>query len=80
MDNPCRSDCPAGDCAGCVFPWPTARSRCTPTRCPQASTCARAGMAPAIDVLEIDASRQLAGQPCWLFIDARGMALLEPLA
>jgi hypothetical protein len=80
MDNPCRSDCPQGDCAGCVFPWPTARSRCVPTACPQAGQCLRAAMPEAVDVLELDASRQLRGQPCWLFIDSRGAALLEPIA
>lgn len=40
MTQPCRSDCPSGDCAGCAFP-PTTRTRCEPSKpCPQAETCA----------------------------------------
>lgn len=77
MTNPCRSDCPAGDCAGCVFPWPKTTARCVPTRCPQSDRCHRAAIAPGGDVVEIDATcAQVAGEPCPMFIDRRGAALL----
>ncbi len=81
MTHPCRSDCPAGDCAGCAFPPAAPRARCVPRSCPQAEHCARAAQAPSAGTPDIDASRALCGGGwCPLFVDRRGAALLEAAA
>lgn len=78
MTEPCRSDCPAGDCAGCAFP-PTI-ARCKPsTPCAQAERCARRDpglcdrKAKTIDGTLL---RHACGAFCPLFVDRRG-AMLE---
>lgn len=40
MTNPCRSDCPAGDCAGCAFP-PPQHASCMGGWCSRRDRCAR---------------------------------------
>lgn len=71
--TPCRSDCPAGACAGCAFP-----PRCEPSRpCPQHDVCSRPR--------ELDARIVIDGTIVWLaprnggwcplFVDARAAAL-----
>lgn len=73
MTTPCRSDCPAGDCAGCAFP-PAA---CRPSQaCPQASRCARHAMPREGDSV-IDATVLRVGKFCPLFLDVRLAALRE---
>jgi hypothetical protein len=77
MTTPCRSDCPAGNCAGCAFP---PRAQCVPAQpCRQSAACARHD-ARRCDPREqpIDASllRHTAGAWCPMFVDARG-AMLE---
>jgi hypothetical protein len=63
-------------------------ARCTPQRCrcPQQTVCARANdwpvaangkPVPADDVLEVDASICLRAGWCPMFIDRRGVRLLE---
>ncbi len=76
MTSPCRSDCPAGDCAGCAFP---PRAQCIPERpCRQAAGCARCDpercdpRQPPIDASWLKHS---AGRWCPMFVDARGAAL-----
>jgi hypothetical protein len=72
--NPCRSDCPQGDCANCVDFG--ARARCEPAarRCPQVGACARACEPTGARV--IDASISLKRlRWCPLFVDRRGAAL-----
>lgn len=43
-ESPCRTDCPAGDCAGCAFPPP--RSRCARETCATQAPRARQVDAP----------------------------------
>lgn len=72
---PCRSDCPAGDCAGCMFPPIT--TRCEPSRyCAQAIGCALCQRLERCESI-IDGT---VGWPadegrCAMFIDVRGLAL-----
>lgn len=78
MTEPCRSDCPSGDCAGCAFPPRLAP--CSPSGdCLQAYRCARTD-ATRCDAHEhiVDgmALRHSSGSWCPIFVDARG-ALLE---
>lgn len=77
MTTPCRSDCPAGDCAGCAFP-PT-RAQCVPERpCRQQGACLRRDASRCDpEQSPIDASwlRHSGGVWCPMFIDARGSAL-----
>lgn len=75
-DEPCRADCPAGDCAGCAFPPPAPRARCVPYACPQVDRCERACMHPWDGVPDIDASVALVDGMCAIFLDTRGTALL----
>lgn len=74
--NPCRSSCPAGDCAGCAFP-PAPRTRCVPEHgCVQRDRCQLAAIEPGPGVHTIDASGCLSGGPfCTLFLDRRAAAL-----
>jgi hypothetical protein len=70
---PCRSDCPAGDCAGCGLP-PAPRARCVPCACPQADRCERACMHPWDGIPDIDASVALVDGMCPLFVDRKWSA------
>lgn len=84
-EQPCRADCPAGDCAGCVFPSPTPlRARCVPTtHCHQEHDCARRFESLCSTVEQpVDCSmlRHSAGAWCPMFVDARGAALLAEAA
>lgn len=76
MTNPCSSECPAGDCAGCVFP---PRAQCVPEHpCSQAHVCARADARccdPARSPIDASGLRHSGGSWCPLFIDTRGIAL-----
>lgn len=78
-EAPCRADCSAGDCAGCVFP-PTPRARCVPGACPQVDRCERACMAPLDGVQDIDASCSFVNGWCPMYVDTRGAALLARAA
>ncbi len=75
--NPCHSECPAGDCAGCAFP--PSRALCVPSACcHQAPDCARhfASLCSATEQ-PVDGSvlRHSSGAWCPMFVDARGAAL-----
>lgn len=77
MTSPCRSDCPAGDCAGCAFPPRVAR--CRPSvPCEQAEHCAHRDAALSDRRATIDGTVLKHGNGVWcpLFVDARG-AMLE---
>lgn len=81
--NPCRSDCPAGDCAGCAFP-PPLRALCVPTgRCHQQGDCARhfASMcSPTEQPVDCSVLRHSSGAWCPMFVDVRGRTLLAEAA
>lgn len=73
--EPCRSDCPAGDCAGCAFPPRLAR--CSPrSTCPQADRCARTDASrcdPHEHVVDGTVLHHRTGVWCPMFVDARTM-------
>ena len=74
MTEPCRSDCPAGDCAGCAFP--SMLVRCVPAvTCPQGERCARRDPKLSSRARAIDASALHVGKFCPMFIDRRGVML-----
>lgn len=61
---------------------PVDRARCEPLGCRQADRCARANDWPTGDDVElqvVDASVSITGRQSWcpMFIDKRGVALLE---
>lgn len=76
--EPCTSACPAGDCAGCVFP--PRLVRCLPrTACPQADRCAHADVDrcdPSQAAVDGTVLHHSLGAWCPLFVDRRG-AMLE---
>jgi hypothetical protein len=75
MTTPCRSDCPAGDCAGCAFP--VGMARCEPSApCVQARACAR-WTTRGDPGQVIDGTVLRVGRFCPLFVDARATPLLE---
>lgn len=76
----CRSDCPAGDCAGCAFPSaPPVRARCVPSGiCHQELDCARrleTLCSPTEQSIDCSVLRHSAGAWCPMFIDARARGL-----
>jgi len=77
MTAPCRSDCPAGDCAGCAFPT---RAQCDPSvYCDQHYRCARrvtSLCSPTEQHVDGMALRNPSGGWCPIFVDTRS-ALLE---
>lgn len=82
MTSPCRSECPAGDCAGCAFP--PRRALCVPTAgCLQEGDCARhvASLCSATErPVDCSVLRHATGAWCPMFVDVRGAALLVEAA
>jgi hypothetical protein len=76
MTTPCRSDCPAGDCAGCAFPQ---RAQCIPEGpCRQALDCARFNpmlCSPREQPIDGTKLKHCNGRWCPMFVDARGVTL-----
>lgn len=76
MTNPCRSDCPAGDCAGCFGLQQRIVNRCVPADCEQRQRCARADVPSGLYGRDFDASGcKTPSGWCPMFIDKRGLAL-----
>lgn len=77
MTTPCRSDCPAGDCAGCAFP--ARMAECRPSGfCGQARACARRQASlcsPEEQPVDGTVLRHSSGAWCPIFVDARGALL-----
>lgn len=74
MTTPCRSDCPAGDCAGCAFP--AGMAECRPSvSCVQARACARRQASlcsPLEQPVDGTVLKHSSGVWCPMFVDARG--------
>ena len=77
MTTPCRSDCPAGDCAGCAFP--RVMARCEPSSpCDQAQACARSKASRCSETeqpVDCTVLRHSLGAWCPMFVDVRGAQL-----